>query len=209
MSWPATSRYQLDAAPGSLAFVQDFVNTIPAGKPRGPDLLADLPDAQTWLDEALAQWRHTRGVTANDVVLNEADLVKLRAIRAGLVSRIRAGTTDPGAADDDHLALSAATTMQLDAHGRVHAVPNGKGWRYVASVLLIEIYDAQRDDAWRHLKTCCNHRCSAAFFDRSRNNSRLWHDVNVCGNLANLHAHRARKRAQQNTPERHAPKTMS
>ena len=107
MSWPATSRYQLDAAPGSLAFVQDFVNTIPAGKPRGPDLLADLPDAQRWLDEALAQWRHTRGLTADDVVLNEADLVELRAIRAGLVSRIRAGTTDPGAPDDDHLALSA------------------------------------------------------------------------------------------------------
>ena len=205
MSWPATSRYQLDAAPGSLAFVQDFVNTIPAGKPRGPDLLADLPDAQRWLDEALAQWRHTRGVTADDVVLNEADLVKLRAIRAGLVSRIRAGTTDPGAPDDDHLALSAATKMQLDAHGRVHAVPNGKGWRYVASALLIEIYDAQRDGAWRHLKTCCNHRCSAAFFDRSRNNSRVWHDVTVCGNLANLHAHRARKRAEHNTPERHAP----
>jgi predicted RNA-binding Zn ribbon-like protein len=205
MSWPATSRYQLDAAPGSLAFVQDFVNTIPAGKPRGPDLLADLPDAQRWLDEALAQWRHTRGVTADDVVLNEADLVELRAIRAGLVSRIRAGTTDPAAPDDDHLALSAATTMQLDAHGRVHAVPNGTGWRYVASALLIEIYDAQRDGAWRHLKTCCNHRCSAAFFDRSRNNSRVWHDVTVCGNLANLHAHRARKRAEHNTPGRHAP----
>jgi predicted RNA-binding Zn ribbon-like protein len=39
------------------------------------------------------------------------------------------------------------------------------------------------------------HGCSAAFFDRSRNNSRVWHDVNVCGNLANLHAHRAREGA--------------
>ena len=91
MSWPATSRYQLDAAPGSLAFVQDFVNTILAGK-RGPDLLADLPDAQTWLDDAIAQWRESRGVAANDVVLHEADLVRLRAIRAELVSRIRART---------------------------------------------------------------------------------------------------------------------
>ena len=35
-------------------------------------------------------------------------------------------------------------------------IPNGKGWRLVASVLLIEIYDAQRDDAAS--RRCCNHR---------------------------------------------------
>ena len=59
MSWPATSRYQFDAAPGSLAFVQDFVNSIPAGKPRGADLLAGLPDAQAWLDDAIGARRHS------------------------------------------------------------------------------------------------------------------------------------------------------
>jgi hypothetical protein len=89
MSRPATSRYQLDAAPGSLAFVQDFVNSIPAGKPRSADLLAGLPDAQAWLDDAIARWRQSRGVAANDIVLHETDLVRLRAIRAELVSRIR------------------------------------------------------------------------------------------------------------------------
>jgi hypothetical protein len=39
--------------------VQDFVNNIPAGKPRGPDLLAGLPDAQAWLDDAIGARRHS------------------------------------------------------------------------------------------------------------------------------------------------------
>jgi len=34
-----------------------------------------------------------------------------------------------------------------------------------------------------------------AFFDRSRNNSGVWHDVKFCGNAANLRAFRARQRA--------------
>ena len=34
-----------------------------------------------------------------------------------------------------------------------------------------------------------------AFYDRSRNNGRVWHDVHTCGNVANLRASRARRRA--------------
>jgi predicted RNA-binding Zn ribbon-like protein len=37
--------------------------------------------------------------------------------------------------------------------------------------------------------------CPCAFYDRSRNNSRVWHDVRTCGNVANLRASRARRRA--------------
>jgi predicted RNA-binding Zn ribbon-like protein len=35
-----------------------------------------------------------------------------------------------------------------------------------------------------------------AFFDRSRNNSGVWHDVAACGNAINLRASRARRRAR-------------
>ena len=84
MSWPATSRYQLDAAPGSLAFVQDFVNSIPAGKPRSADLLAGLPDAQAWLDDAIARWRQSRGVAANATSADGLRFVdSVRSVQAG------------------------------------------------------------------------------------------------------------------------------
>jgi predicted RNA-binding Zn ribbon-like protein len=42
---------------------------------------------------------------------------------------------------------------------------------------------------------CRNPRCRVAFYDRSRNNSGVWHDVRTCGNAANLRAHRERQRA--------------
>lgn len=195
MSWPATTRYEVETAPDSLALVQDFVNTIAAGSPRGADLLADLPSAQDWLDSALADWSRARGLAADAVVLGEADLVKLRGLRAELVELIRAGTPDAEGGRPHRLGISVSSTLRLDEDGRVQALPTGRGWRYVASLLLVEMHAAQIENTWPRLKTCSNRTCSAAFFDRSRNSSRVWHDVAVCGNLANLQAHRARKRA--------------
>jgi predicted RNA-binding Zn ribbon-like protein len=49
---------------------------------------------------------------------------------------------------------------------------------------------------WRRMKLCGNGRCAVAFFDRSRNNSGVWHDVAACGNAINLRASRARRRAR-------------
>jgi len=41
-----------------------------------------------------------------------------------------------------------------------------------------------------------NERCPSTFYDHSRNNSSVWHDVRTCENLANLRASRARRLAQ-------------
>jgi predicted RNA-binding Zn ribbon-like protein len=195
MDWPATARYGLDAAPGSLALVQDFVNTIPAGSPRGADLLGEPAAARAWLDDVLATWSRLRGAPADVVVLEESDLARLRRLRSALIDLIRAGGldhADPAGLPRD---LSVTAVLRLDEAGIVRALPTGSGWRRVASMLAVEMFDAQARDTWRRLKACANTRCSAAYFDRSRNNSRVWHDVAVCGNLANLRAHRARKRA--------------
>jgi predicted RNA-binding Zn ribbon-like protein len=44
------------------------------------------------------------------------------------------------------------------------------------------------------LKICRNEVCSLSFYDRSRNNSGVYHDSRVCGNAMYLRASRARKR---------------
>ena len=82
----------------------------------------------------------------------------------------------------------------------VPAGPRDRGWRAIASVALIEVMEAQRVDTWRRLKTCREPLCRAAFYDRSRNNSRVWHDVHTCGNAVNLRAHRARQRVARSHP---------
>lgn len=186
MAWPASGRYHMDVAPSGLGFVHDLLNTIPTGRPRFPDLLAELEDAQPWLDGALAMWASETGRPAPDVTLAERDLDQVRALR----DEIKGLLTGTESARE----VSSAT-LRLDAAGQVVIEPRGTGGRFVSSLVLIEMLTAQQADTWRRLKVCRNPRCQVAFYDRSRNNSGVWHSTKVCGNLENLRAHRARAKA--------------
>jgi predicted RNA-binding Zn ribbon-like protein len=192
MNWPATDRYELEVSPGGLGFVHDLLNTLSAGKPRETDLLAEVADAQVWLDAGLGRWAEVTERPAERVELTADDVEHLRDLRAEL----RAGMdhdTEAGAAT----LPSAPVLLQAGPDGWLRPEPRGTGWRRVAAIVLIEVLEAQRADRWRRLKTCRNNRCAVAFYDRSRNNSGVWHNVQVCGNAVNLRAYRARKRSQQ------------
>lgn len=198
MTWLATVRYGLQPAPGTLGLVQDLLNTASAGRPRQPDLLADVTSAQEWAAGALGAWAEEVGREAPVVALGEEDLDPLRDLRVDLhaqVARHTTGTDGSAAAGPER---QAGVVLRLGQDGRVRLEPRGAGWRALASLALIAIVDAQAADTWRRLKVCRNPRCEAAFFDRSRNNSGTWHDVRVCGNPANLRAYRARQRSEQN-----------
>ncbi|MGW5722540.1 CGNR zinc finger domain-containing protein [Amycolatopsis sp. NPDC003865] len=189
MAWLATARYDLSPAPAGLGLVQDLLNTRSAGRPRQPDLLADVASARSWVDGALAAWSEETGRDVPAVSLGEADLDPLRDLRVDLHAHA-AGVAGP----PEH---QAGVVLRLGPDGRVRADPRGTGWRAVASLALIAIADAQAAGTWRRLKVCRNHRCEAAFFDRSRNNSGTWHDVRVCGNPVNLRAYRERQRVER------------
>ena len=190
MSWPATDRYGLSHAPGGLGFVQDVVNTHPTQRPPTADLLADLDDAQTWLDGTLQNWSHEAGVPQRRVQLTENDLDKLRGLRVGLTSLLRS-------ADQPHdatLLPSASVSARVGPDGKARLEPRGDGHRRVSAIVLIETFTGQRLDTWRRLKICRNEMCSLSFYDRSPNNSAVYHDSRVCGNAIYLRASRARKR---------------
>ncbi|TQC49658.1 zf-CGNR multi-domain protein [Rhodococcus sp. WS4] len=193
MTWPATDRYHLVRAEGGLGVVQDLINTLPAGRPRGADLLADVEVAQRWLDAALAQWVAEGGVSQDRITLDDRDLEGLRDLRADVYAFVRSHDADPGSA----LTRSVSLATRLTPDGVAILEPRGEGWRRVAAVVMVEIFRAQQLDTWRRLKTCRNERCHVSFYDRSRNNSGVWHDSRQCGNAVNLRASRARKRQRQ------------
>ncbi|MEU6089783.1 CGNR zinc finger domain-containing protein [Streptomyces sp. NPDC047085] len=196
MSWTATVRYDLEPAPGGLALVQDLLNTLSAGRPREADLLENAEDARAWLDQALRSWSDATHRPAPAIDLTAEDAQGLRDFRHDLNRLV--GTQTPDASSEPGPVASLMTlptALRLDEQGHIHAEPRGTGWRQVASLALIEAYQAQCTDTLRRLKTCRNPRCATAFYDRSRNNSGVWHDVRVCGNAANLRNYRARKRA--------------
>ncbi|MFE9728577.1 CGNR zinc finger domain-containing protein [Streptomyces sp. NPDC005794] len=194
MSWPATERYEIQAAPDGLAYVQDLLNTLSAGKPRETDLLLDRGTAQTWLDET---WRHrSLHLSRPPVELGDEDVEQLRAFRDSLRERLAADTKAAEEDPEDIARPQADAALRLAPDGSVVAEPTGSGWHAVVSLVLIEMMNAQRTDQWRRLKVCRSERCRVTFFDRSRNNSAVWHDVRRCGHPANLRAYRARQRAQ-------------
>ncbi|HEY1968823.1 MAG TPA: CGNR zinc finger domain-containing protein [Pseudonocardia sp.] len=197
MSETASGRYRIELAPDGLALVHDLVNTISAGRRRQPDLLETLELAQPWLTRTLSRWAVSAGVqNPPSLTLTEADLPRLRALRGRLRDRLRGTVADSTVADSTvgDSALAGSLRLALDATGEVRAHPEGDGVEWITSAVLGQLYLAQLRDTRRRLKLCRNERCGTAFYDRSRNNSGVWHDVRVCGNAANLRASRARRK---------------
>jgi hypothetical protein len=173
-------------APGGVALVQDFLNTIAIAD--YPDLLAEPVLAQTWVTNAVQAWSAIRGDDVRPPALHAADVAKLLVLRATIAELI-SGDTEASRVID-----SASACFGLSETGEVRLEPVGRGWRWLASALWGEILLSQQTGSWPRLKQCHNPDCRSTFYDRSKNKSGVWHSVKVCGNAANLRASRARRR---------------
>jgi len=185
-SWLASDRFGLAMAPGGVALVQDFLNTKAIGG--SADLLADPALAQAWATSAVRSWALSRDDDVDAPELSTADFEKLRTLR-NTIGNLIAGDTAAGNGTG-----GVSASFGLSDAGEVQLEPVGKGWRWLASALWGEILLSQRSGTWQRLKQCHNHDCRSTFYDRSKNNSGVWHNVKVCGNAANLRASRARRR---------------
>lgn len=175
----ATTRFRVDVAPDELALVQDLVNTggVPAYDVR--DLLASVTDARRWAHTWSA---YLPGIAAG---LDAVDLPALAQLRREVRSCIRG----------QRVPVRSTVGLVVGEDGRLRIEPVGDGADAVAGAVWGQVLLAQRDDTWRRLKICRHQPCPVAFFDRSRNASRVWHDVRTCGNAVNLRASRERRRA--------------
>ncbi|MBG0565351.1 CGNR zinc finger domain-containing protein [Actinoplanes aureus] len=191
MSWKASARHGVREAPGGFALVQELLNTRPAMS-YSSDLLTVTDDAQWWVTEALGTWSRVSGLPAPTLLLSAGDLRSLRRLRTAFETVVLAGANagPAGALPPADVQVS----LVPDVGGWVRVVPTGRGIRWLASALWAEALLAQQAGLWLRLKLCHNAACRAAFFDTSRNNSGVWHDVSTCGNTANLRAFRERRR---------------
>ncbi|OBK25225.1 peptide chain release factor 2 [Mycobacterium asiaticum] len=191
MSWFASQRYGLAPAPRGLALVQDFLNTVGIGD-YGSDLLADGDDAREWATKAVRNWSAERGIEVAAPILSDADVSKLAGLRDTIAELVAADSVPTGI-------RSVSASFTLSDRGEVRLEPVGSDWRWLASALWAEILLSQQTDTWRRIKRCRNPLCASTFYDRSKNNSGVWHDVKTCGNAANLRASRARRRQRDHT----------
>ena len=169
-------------APNDLALIEDFVNSF--------DL--ETGEEELTSPEALSAWLREHGVA--DEAFGHDDLASAIAVREHLRALLLAnngGELDPAAP----AALSAAAdrarlTVALDEHGRATVLPRAGGIDRVAGRLLGIVARAQADGSWERLKACPWHTCHVAFYDHSRNHSRTWCSMAVCGNRAKAQTYR-------------------
>jgi predicted RNA-binding Zn ribbon-like protein len=183
MSHLATERLRLQPAPGGLALVQDLLNTRQIGL-QAFDLLGTADGARYWLRQAMEQESGDADWVRE---LSDRDLDQLRALRTDIERLVAGSVPAPGPVTQ--------TSLVLTADGGLHLDPAGDRMSRFASQVWTQVFLAQLTDTWRRLKLCHNAPCASAFYDRSKNNSGVWHDVKMCGNAVNLRASRARRRA--------------
>jgi|SRR5271165_847161 len=212
-------------APGDLAAVQAFVNTLDIEQ--GTDALASPPGLDRWLRQAgLA--------TASGDPSGPGDLATAVELREALRGVLRSHVTHnarrspafaPGAATADAGPASAGTPgngasvsgpaarvaaiaaamparIQADEDGRVVVVPTGSGARAALARLLLIAAEATTAGTWPRLKVCSADDCQWAFYDRSPTRTGCWCSMQICGSRAKARAYRHRQSASGPWPAR-------
>lgn len=177
----------MDSDSPAAVLLRDFVNTL---------------DVETAADEIdtpgrLADWLAALSLVPGDVRAGDGDLAAARVLREGLRTAMlahhdRQASTDPGA--ELERVLEGLPLRLTLAEGLPRLVPLGDGAAAGLARVAAAITDAVADGSWQRLKVCQEHSCLWAFIDTSKNRSRSWCSMRVCGNRTKTRAYRARRR---------------
>ena len=178
--------------PQELELISSFVNTLHRSvDPGTPDV------EQLASPEALGSWMGEHGIAGGED-LGAQDLESVIEFREAL--RMLLWANNGAQLDPDALrALRGAAEeglirVEFDSAGQATARPARKGAGALFARLLAAIADSQAAGSWQRIKACAAEDCQWAFYDHSRNRSRAWCTMEVCGNRAKTRAYRARRK---------------
>ncbi|HKH12675.1 MAG TPA: CGNR zinc finger domain-containing protein [Rubrobacter sp.] len=178
-----------EAAPGPLALVQAFVNTVATEGDLRWEAFAD-PDS-------LRSWLARRGLLEGKESVVKADVGRAREVREAL--RALLATNDGHRMDAGSVgtlngaAERARLTARFGADGGVALEAGAGGVDGAIGQVLAAAHAGMEEGTWGRLKVCANRGCSWAFYDRSRNRSSRWCSMAVCGNRTKTKTYRRRK----------------
>ena len=180
-------------APGQLEVVRQFINT--ADLDPGKEELVDL--------DALASWLRQHGLIAARDRLAAGDLERALSVREGLRKLLEtraSGALEAAAAPRALNDLLSGTLLRVafEPDGTPVLAPAAPSPLDGAlAQLLAIVVRAAGDGSWGRLKVCADHGCLWAFYDRSKNRSRSWCNMAVCGNRAKGREYRRRQRSER------------
>jgi CGNR zinc finger/Putative stress-induced transcription regulator len=170
------------SAPEHALLLRDFVNTF--------DVQCDIDEFGAPSD--LGGWLAEHGLLAPGARADESDLGLAVALREGLRAAML------GEAELDIEGLLAALPLRLSLDGPA-LVPLHGGVRGALAAVAAAVVASEADGMWRRLKICRSASCRWAFLDTSKNRSRVWCSMRMCGNRTKTRTYRARRRATNRT----------
>jgi predicted RNA-binding Zn ribbon-like protein len=178
---------QWGPAPGELELIRRFVNSLDKD-----DAIEELSSPS-----ALADWLETHDIDPGPR-LGEKDLTRAIRFREALRALLLANHGEPLPADAASTLEAAAgharVELGVDSEGKVSIKPVEPGIDGLVAKVLGIAREAQIAGTWQRLKVCPDATCSWAFYDKSRNSSRTWCSMGVCGNRAKTRRYRRRRR---------------
>jgi predicted RNA-binding Zn ribbon-like protein len=169
-----------------LDIVRDYVNTLDFET--GIDAIA-TPDE-------LAMWFSEQGLVDDLVEPSDEEHADALAVREAIRELLLANNavdTDAGAASKtlEEAGRKAQLGVRFE-NGRPVLAPEGEGARGAIGRIVAIVAELAPTDEWKRLKGCRDEHCRVAFYDKSRNRSRAWCSMEVCGNREKARSFRAR-----------------
>jgi predicted RNA-binding Zn ribbon-like protein len=167
--------------------VEAFTNTV--------DLESGDDDIAT--ADALARWLTGRRLTEPGLRPTADDHRAFLDLRAGI--REALDTDDPVA--PDRLAVADAVLSQVpvlvrlsEPHALLIPAPGGPPARSALARLAAAWAEVVLTGQVHRLKRCAEHTCGWVFWDSSKNHSRRWCSMRVCGNRTKARRYASRQR---------------
>jgi len=172
-----------------LDLVRDYVNTL---------------DFETGIDtisspDELAEWFSEQGLVDDLVEPTDEEHTNALAVREAIRELLLANNGVSADAEGASKTLEAAGRaahlgVRFDG-GRPILAPESDGARAAIGRIVATVAELAPTDEWKRLKTCRDEHCRVVFYDKSRNRSRAWCSMEVCGNREKARSFRARHAA--------------
>ncbi|HEY1594975.1 MAG TPA: CGNR zinc finger domain-containing protein [Thermoleophilaceae bacterium] len=179
---------ELTTTPPGVKLIEDFVNTNELDETDGEH----LPDP-----DALGSWLSERDLLPAGAVVSSEDLARALRVREALRALLlvnNGGPLDSSAVGTLNAAADESRLRVSFSPGGAELVPDEPDVPGALSRILAVAYTAMADESWERLKACRLDDCQWAFYDQSKNRSRTWCSMKVCGNRAKARAYRERQR---------------
>ena len=188
------SRASANELPSELELPLAFVNTLDVEETR--DEFGSAEALKTWL-----VGRHLLGPDARVTRRELALAIELRdALRRVFLAHSGVVLPNEDLETVNQAFARVPLDVQVDPSGAPSFEPRGEGVALALGRVVSDMARARALGSWDRLKLCPAEDCLWAFFDSSRNRSRRWCSMDVCGNRTKTREYRRRVQSRPHAP---------